>query len=97
MILLRRSLLDDFSIIRPEAAGPLGAWKRFIEANDFRHFAQLKATFGSADYVRPYTVFDIGGNKFRLVALVNYTSRTVMVTAMVTHKEYDQGKWRRGR
>ncbi|MBI4357989.1 MAG: type II toxin-antitoxin system HigB family toxin, partial [Candidatus Omnitrophica bacterium] len=64
-------------------------------ANSFKHLNELKQTFGSADYVRPYTVFNISGNKYRLITLVNYQIRTVFVEQILTHREYDRGKWRK--
>ena len=51
--------------------------------------------FGSADQVKPHTIFDICGNKYRIVALVHYLLQSVTVDEVLTHKEYDQGKWRK--
>jgi mRNA interferase HigB len=66
-----------------------------MEANSFKHFAELKKTFGSADHVKPYTVFDISGNKYRLIAVVDYALQAVAVECVLTHAEYDKGQWRK--
>ena len=66
-----------------------------MESNSFRHLVELKKTFGSADQVKPYTVFNIAGNKFRLIAVVDYALQSVSVECMLTHAEYDEGRWRK--
>ncbi|WP_436267978.1 type II toxin-antitoxin system HigB family toxin [Pseudoduganella sp. LjRoot289] len=52
-------------------------------------FQCLRADFPSADYVRPYTVFDIGGNKYRLVVHIRYDAHKVYICGVWTHSEYD--------
>lgn len=66
-----------------------------MEAGRFRHLVDLRMTFGSADDVRPYVVFNIGGGRYRLIALVNYGLGFVSIERVLTHAEYDRGKWRR--
>ena len=62
-----------------------------MESNSFKHFVELKKTFGSADQVKPHTVFDICGNKYRLIAVVDYTLQSVSIECVLTHAEYDGG------
>jgi mRNA interferase HigB len=64
--------LREFWQRHPEAEQPLRNWHALAEHSRFRDFADLKRVFGSADYAPPYTVFDVGGNKFRLVTVVRY-------------------------
>jgi mRNA interferase HigB len=52
-------------------------------------FADLKQSFGSADYVPPYTVFDVGGNNYRVVVIVRYRDGKMFVRWGMTHREYD--------
>jgi mRNA interferase HigB len=66
-----------------------------MESNSFKHFVELKKTFGSADQVKPYTVFDISGNKYRLIAVVDYGLQSVAVESVLTHAEYGKGRWRK--
>lgn len=65
-----------------------------MESNSFRHFAELKRVFGSADYVRPRVVFNVSGNKYRLITVINYELGNVHIQDVLTHAEYDKGKWR---
>ena len=55
----------------------------------------MKLTFRTADFVGPQTVFNIGGNKYRLIALVNYSLQTVLVRRVLTHAECDKEDWKR--
>lgn len=51
---------------------------------------EMKQTFGSADIVGALTIFNIGGNKYRLIALINYSLKLVLVQDVLTHSEYAQ-------
>jgi mRNA interferase HigB len=50
--------------------------------------------FPSADQVGTLTVFNIGGNKVRLIAAIHYNRKKVYIRAVLTHPEYDEGKWK---
>ncbi|MFI5348048.1 MAG: type II toxin-antitoxin system HigB family toxin [Elusimicrobiota bacterium] len=76
--------------------GSSAAWRQAMEANVFGHLAELKGVIRSADYVKPYTVFNIKKNKYRLIAQVSYGIETVRVVGILTHAEYDAGRWKRG-
>lgn len=78
----------------PEATTALDGWYRLIKANQFENFAQLKALFSSVDKVNDQYVFDIGGNKLRLIAQIFFERRKVFIRAILTHKEYDRNQWK---
>jgi mRNA interferase HigB len=84
--------LVDFAAAHPEADAPLQAWRRIAEAGYFSGFADLKRTFNAVDKVGDYHVFDIGGNKFRLICAVHFNRQMLFVRHVFTHKEYD--KWK---
>ncbi|WP_335340494.1 type II toxin-antitoxin system HigB family toxin [Burkholderia sp. PAMC 28687] len=65
-----------------------------MQDRNFKDLNDLKATFGAADYVKPHTVFDIGGNKYRLIAAIHYNMHKVFVRNVLTHAEYDTDKWK---
>lgn len=58
-------------------------------------FPSLRQTFGTADYVDGYTIFDVGGNRYRIAAVVLYDKQRVFVREVMTHAEYDRKNWRR--
>ena len=70
------------------------AWFKTVKKSKWQNLAELKRTYSSADLVGRYVVFNIGGNKYRLVARVVYRSQTVFIVAVMTHDEYDLGKWK---
>ncbi len=78
----------------PDSNSSLTSWLQTMKQNNYKHFNHLKETFGSADYVRPHTVFNISGNKYRLISLIFYATTTVGIEYVLTHAEYDKGKWR---
>ena len=56
---------------------------------------QLQETFPHADQVGKFTVFTIGGNKVRLIAAVHYNRNKIYIRHVLTHQEYDTGKWKK--
>ena len=86
--------MREFAKAHKEAEGPLSAWYAIMSKTDFPSFAELKRVFRSVDKVGKFTVFDIGGNKFRLVAAIHYNRRKVYIRHVLTHAEYDQDKWK---
>ena len=90
MHVISEKALRTFWMKHPRAEIPLRAWAVTMSRNVFMDFTDLKGVFGSADYVAPYTVFDIGGNNFRLIAVVHYAVRKVYVRHVFTHAEYDR-------
>ena len=94
MKLISNKRLREFASRHPQAEQPLQDWRRLIERGDYDSFAALRATFASVDKVDDRYVFNIGGNKYRLIASVAFVVRTVWVKAVLTHAEYDKGTWK---
>ena len=88
-----RRIREFFSNHR-DAEGSLTAWYKVTKKANWQNLAELKSTYPSADLVGRYVVFNIGGNKYRLIARIVYRSRTIFVVAVMTHEEYDLGKWK---
>ncbi len=94
MHVISKTKLVEFWSKYPDAEAPLCAWLRLARKHEFLNFAELKAIFGSVDSVGNLFVFDIGGNKFRLVAAVHFNRKKVFIRAILRHADYDRGKWR---
>lgn len=92
--LVGRDLIDAFAKQHHDSRSALDRWTRIIEGNSFRHLTDLRRTFRTADYVKPYTVLNIAGNKYRLSALIDYALGIVAVTRVMTHEEDDEQRWR---
>lgn len=94
MVVIALSRLRDFWETYPDAETSLRVWYKATLASDWTNFAGVKATFGNASVVGNCVVFNLSGNKYRLIARVRYPIRTVFVLKIMTHLEYDnQGRW----
>jgi mRNA interferase HigB len=82
--------LVDFARRRPGATAPLQCWRKLIESRSFATFAELKSVFGSVDRVGDFHVFDIAGNKYRLIAAIHFNRQFVYIRHVFTHAEYDR-------
>lgn len=76
------------------AKAGLAHWYQIVRKNNFDNFAALRSSFPHADQVNGLTVFNIGGNKARLISAIHYNRRKVYIRAVLTHAEYDAGKWK---
>ena len=94
MHLITRKTLKVFWQKYPDSKTALQRWSRIIEKNNFDSFAQLRDTFPSADLVDNLTVFNIGGNKYRLIAAIHFNRKKIYIRNILTHKEYDRGIWK---
>lgn len=74
---------------RGDSEQPLKSWYAVVSEASWRHFADVKAQFGTASAVGDRIVFNIAGNKYRLVAYVNYGFHTIYIRFVGTHREYD--------
>ena len=94
MHIITRKRLNEFADKYPELKNALAQWYRLMKQNDFHSFAELRSVFSSADQVGKLTVFNIGGNKVRLIAAIHYNRKKIYIRAVLTHKEYDEDKWK---
>jgi mRNA interferase HigB len=95
MHVLAKPALVEFWTKHPDARAPLQAWFRTMESGNYANFIALKATFASADQVDGLTVFNVGGNKIRLIAVIHFNRGKVFIRAVLTHADYDRGGWKR--
>lgn len=89
MRVISNSALVAFAVKNPAAGMPLQAWRKIIESRNFTNFADLKMTFNTVDRVGSFYVFDIGGNKYRVIAAIHFDKQRLYVRHVFTHKEYD--------
>ncbi len=90
MQILAKSALRRFWEIHKQAETPLKLWYAVVSDAKWANYAELKATFGTADMIGDSRViFNIGGNKYRLVARISFAYGRVMVKFIGTHKDYD--------
>jgi len=91
MIIHNKQLIEAFLHKHPTSASPLKKWVEVVESMNWKHQAELKNSFLSADYVgNGRYVFNIKGNDFRLVAVVVFVAGTVFVRWVGSHRDYNK-------
>ena len=101
MRVIAKPRLRGFWEAHPDAEKPLKAWWKIVASRDtdWRNINDVKASLSGVDGFNldcgvPVVVFNIGGNKYRLVARIDYASHTVYIKAVLTHREYDRNQWK---
>ena len=89
--IIARRTLNEYARKYPEAKTALQKWYHEMAEADFKNFNELKSAYGSASVVGDdRAVFNLCGNKYRLVARFNFQFKAVQVKWFGTHKEYDK-------
>ncbi len=94
MHIISRKTLREFWERYPESREPLSRWYTIVRKTDFKGFDELRTTFPSADWVGGLVVFNIGGNKYRLIAAIHFNRARVYIRNVLTHEDYDRGAWK---
>jgi len=91
--------LREFWRRHADAEEPLRLWYKVAAGAEWSNLHEVRQAYPHADGVRTargdtLTVFNIRGNKYRLIARIRYEYRLVNVRAVLTHEEYDEGRWK---
>lgn len=92
-IITKRRILE-FGEKHPDSVSSLNIWYKIISKSNYNSFNELRQTFPGADMVNNLTVFNIGGNKYRLIAAIHYNKKIVYIRHILTHTDYDKNKWK---
>ena len=87
--------LRSFAEEHPRAVKPLRSWVRIVQKSRFADLSELRQVFPSADLAKAkdgtvLTIFNIGGNNYRLITVISYRSQRVYVREIMTHHDYDR-------
>jgi len=91
---ISRKKLTEAAARHADLEGPLDAWFRIAMKAEWGSLTDVRKTFSSADAVGKWTVFNIKGNQYRLIAEINYVFGRVYIRHVLTHAEYDRGGWK---
>ena len=94
MHVISRRKLKEAATRHGDLEGPLDAWFRIAKKALWRNLAEVRKTFSSADCVGKWTVFNIKGNQYRLIAEINYTFGRIYTRHVLIHAEYSRGGWK---
>ena len=92
--MISRKATQEFGKKHADSVPSLSNWLGITRRAIWRDFTELRKDFGSADQVGRRTVFNIAGNKYRLIARVNYQTQKVFILHIMTHDEYSKGDWK---
>lgn len=94
MEIIRRDRLVEFAQRHPNTRASLSRWYDLMQERSFGSFAELRSVFPHASQVEKLTIFNIAGNNVRLIVSMRYDEQRVYIRDVLTHAEYDKGKWR---
>jgi mRNA interferase HigB len=100
MRIIKPATVNSWAMRHADAAGALEKWMVLLEEAEWKNLIEMRAVISSADEVtvasgRRVVVFNIGGNKYRLIAAVHYNTQIVYALLFMTHAEYSKDKWKK--
>jgi len=93
--IISRKALIQFWKKHPDSKTALARWFKVVKTTELQSFNELRTVFPSADKVQDWIVFNIGGNKYRLIASIHFNRGKVYIRHVLTHTEYDRGDWKK--
>jgi len=94
MHILSRRILREFWEIEILSEKPLDEWHKRMKKLRPANIVELRQMFPHADLVGECIVFNIAGNKYRIITKIDFQRQTVYVRHVLTHREYDKNKWK---
>jgi mRNA interferase HigB len=94
MHVVTKKRLTEFAAMHAGAAIPLDVWYRVAKAAEWKSLVDVKDAYPQADYVAPYTVFNIKGNTYRLITKIEYRFQKIFIKHVLTHADYNKDEWK---
>ena len=95
MHVVSKKKITDFITKYPGSESSLLSWYSIVNTEIFSDLNELRNWFPNADLVGRRTVFNIGGNKYRMITRVNFASKRIFILYLLTHSEYSKDKWKK--
>jgi mRNA interferase HigB len=100
MRIIKPATVRGWASRHADAAEALERWMTLIEEAKWKDFIEMRKVISSADEVtvdssRRVVVFNIGGNKYRLIAAIHYNTQIVYAMLFMPHAQYDKEKWKK--
>lgn len=93
MRIISETRLRDFWKQNQDAESAMREWIKIVRQADWSSFLEIRQTFNHADVYKNCVIFDVGGNKFRIIAKIEYQKHIVFIRFVLTHSEYDRKEW----
>lgn len=79
----------------PALEGPISEWHKVAKSAAWQSLVDVRQVYPHADFVDPFTVFNIKGNAYRLIVRIEYRWQMIFVKHLLTHAEYNKGAWKK--
>ena len=94
---ISRKALKDAATQDKSLGRPLSDWYKVAKNASWQSLVDVRKAYASADYVDPFTVFNIKGNAYRLIVKIEYRWQLIFIKHVLTHQQYAEGTWRRSK
>lgn len=94
MHVISRTKLRNFCKKHADSCEALDDWYKIASKADWGDLLEVQTAYNQAEAVGNFTVFNIKGNKYRLVVSMNYENQVIYVKYVLTHAEYDKDNWK---
>lgn len=94
MHLIAVSRLREAAAQFPDVATQIADWYAIVKAANWQNLAEVQQTYKTAEAVGNFTVFNIKGNRYRLIVSINYQKQIIYFKYFLTHAEYDKDTWK---
>ena len=94
MHIIRRKKLRNFCQQHPDSCDALDNWHKLNTKAKWRNLAEVQTVYSTAEAVGNFTVFNIKGNRYRLIVDIVYSDQTIFIKYILTHAEYDKDRWK---
>jgi mRNA interferase HigB len=92
--IISKAAINGFARDHKDALEPLMHWYGIAKRAQWQNLSDVREDFRHGDTVGPFTVFNIGGNKYRLITVIKYRWQVVYIRHVLTHSEYNTEKWK---
>ena len=94
MRIISEKRIREFWKLHPGSKEVLQTWILTLRSADWTNFADARRTFNSADHYRMCIVFNVGGNNYRIIGMVEFEKHLVFIRFVLSHDDYDKDKWK---
>ena len=94
MHIISRKRLLLFCQRHADAAEALDQWYRLAKVAHWQHLEEVRRQLPTAEAVGSFTIFNIKGNKYRLIIGLDYEAQVIYIKYVLTHAEYDKDEWK---
>lgn len=94
MHIISRKKLRDFCSKHADSCDILNAWYKTASQASWTNLSEVQAVYPQAESIRNFTVFNIKGNRYRLIVDLVYREQIIYIKYILTHAEYDKDEWK---